>query len=290
MLELGRRNHLEVLRHTPQGLYLEAGPEHDGVLLPTRWVTDAMRTGDTVDVFVYRDAEGRPIATTDEPYVAAGGFAFLEVVAVTPGVGVFLDWGLSKDLLVPVSELGPYDLRGIERGDGLAVAVFVDRNDRVVASCRIHRHLADGVPTLAANEAVEAFVWDTSPLGFSAVVNGRYGGLLYRSDTADEPEIGDTLTAYVKRVYDDGKIDLLRDPAGYGRVADLSATILDRLRDAGGRLDVHDKSSPEEIRAAFGCSKKAFKQAVGALYRRRVIRLVPGGIEMSDADAAEDAD
>jgi len=281
MIRMGRFNQMTIARETPQGLYLNAGAEQDAVLLPTRWVTPYMQIGGRVDVFLYCDSEGRPIATTDLPLVEAGQFACLEVLHVKDGVGAFLDWGLSKDLLLPGSAWAGQRLRV---GDRVTVAVFIDGAGRVVASCELDRHFPTTPPGYAVNDPVDALVYGESPLGWKAVVNQAYSGLLYRSDTADDVQVGSEVVAYVKRVYADGKIDLRRDPAGYGRVAPLSDRILAALDASGGRLAVGDKSSPEEIRLAFDTSKKAFKQAVGALYKRRRIRLVDGGIERAEDD------
>ena len=280
MIRMGRFNQMTVARETPQGLYLNAGAEQDAILLPTRWVTPYMQIGGRVDVFLYRDSEGRPIATTDLPHVEAGQFACLEVLHVKDGVGAFLDWGLSKDLLLPGSAWAGQRFRA---GDRATVAVVIDANDRVVASCELDRYFPTTPPSYAVNDPVDALVYAESPLGWKAVVNQAYSGLLYRSDTAGELRVGEEIVAYVKQVYDNGKIDLLRDPAGYGRVASLSEQILEKLDAAGGRLEIGDKSTPEAIRAAFDCSKKAFKQAVGALYKQRVIQLVDGGIERAEA-------
>ncbi len=280
MTRMGRFNQMTVARSTPQGLYLNAGPEQDAILLPTRWVTPYMQIGGRVDVFLYRDSEGRPIATTDLPHVEAGQFACLEVLHVKDGVGAFLDWGLSKDLLLPGSAWAGQRFRA---GDRVTVAVYVDGADRVVASCELDRYFPTDPPGYAVNDPVDALVYAESPLGYKAVVNQAYSGLLYRSDMAGGLKVGDELVAYVKQVYADGKIDLQRDPSGYGRVASLSEQILAKLDAHGGRLAVCDKSPPEAIRGAFGCSKKAFKQAVGALYKQRVVRLMDGGIERADA-------
>ena len=221
MPQMGRFNQMTVARETPQGLYLNAGAEQDAILLPNRWVTPYMQVGGRVDVFLYRDSEGRPIATTDLPHVEAGQFACLEVLHVKDGVGAFLDWGLSKDLLLPGSAWAGQRFRV---GDRVTVAVFVDGNERVIASCELDRHFPATPPGYAVNDPVDALIYAESPLGWKAVVNQAYSGLLYRADTADTPQtlkVGDEVVAYVKRVYDDGKIDLQRDPSGYGRVDPL---------------------------------------------------------------------
>lgn len=284
MIQMGRFNQMTVARETPQGLYLNAGAEQDAILLPTRWVTPYMQIGGRVDVFLYRDSEGRPIATTDLPHVEVGQFACLEVLHVKDGVGAFLDWGLSKDLLLPGSEWAGKRFR---EGDRVSVAVYIDESDRIVASCRLELHFPTDPPGYGVNDPVDALIYGESPLGWKAVVNQAYSGLLYRGDTADTLRVGDEVVAYVKRVYDDGKIDLQRDPSGYGRVEALCERILETLDANGGQMSIGDKSSPADIRAAFDASKKAFKQALGALYKQRLIRLVDGGIERVQESAQE---
>lgn len=277
MIQFGRFNTLEILRDTPPGLYLDAGEDYDGILLPRRWVTPGMAIGDTVEVFLYKDSEGRPIATTDLPLVEVGQFANLTVLSVVEGVGVFLDWGLSKDLLLPFNEHSDRELRV---GDRVIVAVFLDDSDRIVASSRrFDRFFPADPPHYQRNDPVDLLIYGESPLGYKAIVNQTYSGLLYHAETPGKLSPGDELVAYVKDVYEDAKIDLMRDPAGYGRVDPLTQKILQALDAADGRLPLNDKSSPEAIRAALDTSKKAFKQALGALYKQRQIRFTETGIE-----------
>ncbi len=282
MIHLGRFNTMRILRETPPGLYLDAGEDYDGILLPRRWITPDMTVGDTVEVFLYHDSEGRPIATTDLPHVQVGGFANLAVVSVVDRVGIFLDWGLSKDLLLPFNEHGN---RELHIGDRVIVAVFLDDQQRVVAASRqFDRFFPADPPHYQRNDPVDALIYGESPLGYKCIVNQTYSGLLYHADThAPHGTLaaGDELVAYVKDVYEDGKIDLLRDPAGYGRVESLAEQILQALDDPRHEhtLPLNDKSSPEAIRATFNTSKKAFKQALGQLYKQRHIRFTDNGIE-----------
>lgn len=277
MIQFGRFNTLEILRETPPGLYLDAGPDYDGILLPRRWVTPGMVVGTRVEVFLYKDSEGRPIATTDLPHVEVGQFANLTVLSIVEGVGVFLDWGLSKDLLLPFSE---HSDRELAVGDKVIVAVTLDTADRIVAASRqLDRFFPADPPHYQRNDPVDILIYGESPLGYKSIVNQTYSGLLYHSDTPGKLLPGDELVAYVKDVYEDGKIDLLRDPAGYDRVLPLTEKILQALDAADGHLPLNDKSSPEAIRAQFDTSKKAFKQALGALYKQRHIRFTDTGIQ-----------
>jgi len=277
MIQFGRFNTLEILRDTPPGLYLDAGEDYDGILLPRRWVTPDMQPGTRVQVFLYQDSEGRPIATTDLPHVQVGQFANLTVLSLVEGVGLFLDWGLSKDLLLPLSEHSGRDV-----GDRVIVAVTLDTSGRIVAASRqLDRFFPADPPHYQRNDPVDILIYGESPLGYKAIVNQTYSGLLYHSDTPTKLNAGDELVAYVKDVYEDGKIDLLRDPAGYSRVESLAEKILQALDDPNsqGNLPLNDKSSPDAIRATFNTSKKAFKQALGQLYKQRQIQFTNHGIQ-----------
>ena len=274
MADLGKRNSLRILREAAPGLYLDGG-RHGEILLPGRYIPRGAKPGGKIDVFVYRDSEDRLVATTEVPSAIVGEFALLRVASVHPKIGAFLDWGLQKDLLLPIAEQS----RRLRAGEWVLVRVLLDsKTDRILASTRLSRWLNLSPPTYAGGEAVRLLIEGETPLGFNAIVNEAHTGLLYHSDLAGPLTVGQRLDGFVRRVRPDGKIDLALDRAGYRRVGPLTEQIMEELKAEGGHLPYHDKSSPEEIRAAFGVSKKAFKQAVGALYRDRRIHLVPGGI------------
>lgn len=277
MADIGRYNRLTVLETSEHGLYLD-GRQHGKILLPTRYVMSEMTIGSKVDVFIYNDSEDRLVATTEQAFAQAGEFAYLEVVSVHPKAGAFLDWGLSKDLLLPYREQGNTHF---SVGDGAIVAVYVDEyTNRVVASTRLHNHLPSEKPPYEPNEPVQVLIYGDSPLGYKAIIDKRFRGLLYHEETSDQLEPGDQFTGYIKKVHNDGKIDLRRDPSGYGRVDIVSQAILDQLESVGGALPFNDKSSPEAIRSTFNTSKKAFKQGLGRLYKQRRIRFTQSGIEL----------
>ncbi len=276
MAELGRVNRLTVLREARPGLFLDGGA-HGEILMPGKYVPDGTEVGSVVEVFVYRDSEDRLVATTETPLAMVGDFAMLRVLSTRASLGAFLDWGLGKDLLLPRREqTGP-----VREGQLVAVRIAVDeKSDRIVASARLHRWLGQTRPRYRPEEEVQIFVTSETPLGYNAVVNGAHWGLLYHSTLAGPLTPGETLTGFVRAVRPDGKIDLALDRAGYVRVKPLSEKILQALEDAGGELPFHDKSSPEEIRDAFGVSKKAFKQAVGALYRKHRVEILPTALRL----------
>ena len=275
MVAIGQRNTLCVVQESASGLYLD-GKKLGNILLPKRYIPPGTAVGDKPDVFIYRDSEDRLVATTEVPHAMAGEFAYLKVLTASPRMGAFLDWGLSKDLLLPLRE----QARRVLAGEWVIAHVFVDpHTGRLVATTRLNRHLGLNKPAYAEGECVRLLIADETPLGYKAIVNNAHWGLLYHSNLGAPLRIGQTMKGYVRTVRADGKVDLTLDQAGYRRVASLTQQILDALEANGGRLDFDDQSSPEAIREAFGTSKKAFKQAIGALYREHKIRFANQGIE-----------
>lgn len=280
MALIGRRNQLPFLREATPGFYLDGG-SHGEILLPGRYLSRRPKPGGLVDVFVYRDSEDRLVATTESAYAAVGEFAFLRVVSVNPRIGVFLDWGLEKDLLLPLREQSS----PLRVGEWIVVRVALDpRTERLIASTRLDRYLNLAPPAYAVDAPVNVIVIGETPLGYNAVVNHAHRGLLYHSELPEPLTVGQPLDAFVRRVRPDGKIDLTlnRTRVGYQRVAPLTENILAALTtSAGGRLPLHDNSPPEEIRAAFGVSKKAFKQAIGVLFKAQRIVIEKSGIRLA---------
>ncbi len=276
MAQIGQRHRLRVTRDAPPGLYVD-GENLGEILLPGRYIPPGTRPGDFLDLFLYRDSEDRLVATTETPLACVGEFASLRVVSVHPQIGTFLDWGLPKDLLLPIRE----QRKPPRLGDSLVVYLLHDiKSDRLIATTRFDKYLSSQPPAFAAGASVTVLVAEHTPLGCKVVVEGAYAGLLYRTDLPSLPAEGSRMTCYVTAVRPDGKIDLRPDPAGYQRVGSLADQILAALKESDGRLPLHDKSSPEEIRDRFQTSKKAFKQAIGDLYKKRRIRLTPQGIEL----------
>jgi hypothetical protein len=273
MAKIGRRNILWVARIATPGVYLDGG-ERGEILLPGRYVPKGTIVGESFDVFVHRDSEDRLVATTETPRALVGEFAAFRVVSADPRIGAFLDWGLSKDLLLPIREQS----RRVSPGEWVVAYVFVDvKTDRIVATTRLNRHLNVTAPAYAE----ELLVTGRTALGYSAIVNGAHIGLLYHNELPGPLDVGQRLDGYIRAVRPDGKIDLSINPAGYGRVAPLKEQILEALSSGGGALPLGDGSSPAEIRGAFGVSKKAFKQAIGALYRERRIVIGERGIRLA---------
>lgn len=276
MALLGQFNTLRIVREAPPGLYLDGG-SHGEILLPGKYIPPGAIPGGNLEVFVYRDSEDRLVATTEKPFATVGQCASLRVVSVKTGVGAFLAWGLEKDLLLPLRE----QTRELRPRDWVLVHIALDpKSDRIIATARLNRWLNKTPPDFREGQPVKLLIESETPLGFRAIVNHTHHGLLYHSDLAQTLLVGQALDGFIRTIRPDGKIDLALDVAGYRRIAPLTEQIVEKLRSSSGRLPYHDKSTPEEIRAAFGVSKKAFKQAIGALYRDRKIHIAPQGIEL----------
>ena len=275
MIQIGKRARLKVLRFVDFGAYLDAG-ELGEVLLPRKYEPKDLAEGDEIEVFLHHDDQGRPVATTETPLAEVGQFAALKVAAVAPA-GVFLDWGISRGLFLPFRE----ERRPLREGETVVVRVLIDeRTGRAMASAKLHRFLDPDPGELRAGDKVDLLLFERTDLGYKAVVNGRHVGVLYHAEIFREVSIGERLEGWVLRVRDDGKIDLGLQAPGAGKVFDFEDELLKALRESGGRLPFGDASSPEAIHERFGVSKKTFKKATGALFRKRLVLLRPEEIEL----------
>lgn len=280
---LGKRNRLEVLREVDFGLYLDAGEIGD-VLLPSRYVPEGTKVGDIVDVFLYLDSEERLVATTEVPLIQVGEFASLEV-KWTNEYGAFLDWGLMKDLFCPFKE----QKMRMQQGHRYLVYCYIDpKTYRIVASAKTDKFLSDEMPDYRSGDTVEAIIQQRTDLGLKAIVDGRYSGMLFQNEIFQSLHVGDRVTAYVKQVRPDGKIDLkLQRHFGKLRVTDFSAQLLNYLStQPDGYCPLGDKSDADDIYNTFGVSKKTFKRGVGDLYKRRYLTIQPDGLHLTPEGAA----
>lgn len=268
-MKIGQYNLLRINRTVDFGMYLIDEDTHE-VLLPKRYITPDMHVGDDINVFVYNDSENRPVATTEEPYAVVGDFALLRVKAVNK-VGAFLDWGLSaKDLLVPFSE----QRVDMQAGRSYVVRVYLDEaSQRIVASAKLAKFLNQTEPHYYHRERVEVLVVQRSDLGYRVIVNNAHWGQIYQNETYQDVNVGDRLTAFIKQVRPDGKIDLTLAKIEKMRVDDLSDRIIQYLKDHNGEMSLTDKSTPEDINKVFECSKKDFKKALGLLYKQQKVTL-----------------
>ncbi|AUI48942.1 GntR family transcriptional regulator [Bacteroides fragilis] len=274
-IELGKFNQLEVVKQVDFGMYLDGGEEGE-ILLPTRYVPEDCKVGDWLNVFLYLDNEERLIATTLTPLVQVGEFVCLEVSWVNQ-FGAFLNWGLMKDLFVPFSE----QKMKMQVGNKYVIHAYIDDESfRIVASAKVDRYLSKEKAPYQPGEEVNILIWQKTDLGFKAIIENMYSGLLYDSEIFQTLHTGDTLKAYIKQVREDGKIDLILQKPGFEKVDDFSKTLYRYIADHGGRIGLNDKSPAEEIYDVFGVSKKTFKKAVGDLYKKRLILLHEDGIEL----------
>ncbi|RLD67996.1 MAG: GntR family transcriptional regulator [Bacteroidetes bacterium] len=273
MANIGKLNTLLVMREAEQGLYLD-GDNLGDILIPKRYVPEGTAVDDEIEVFIYTDSEDRIIATTEKPHAMVGEFGAMKVVHVNK-FGAFMDWGLMKDLFVPFRE---QKMKMLE-GNTYVVFVYLDLDtDRVAASAKLDQFLDETPPTFEQGEEVEIIIAQRTDLGYKVIINETHWGLIFKNEIFGNIQIGDKRKAYIKNMRDDDKIDVSLQKEGYERIDSVSKTILQKIEDESGFLALTDKSSPEEISATFGISKKAFKKAIGTLYKQRLIELDTHGI------------
>lgn len=275
-VELGKFNLLEVVKTVDFGVYLD-GHEDGEILLPTRYVPEGCQPGDQLNVFIYLDNEERLIATTLQPRVQVGEFACLEVAWVNE-FGAFLDWGLMKDLFCPFRE----QKMKMAKGRRYVIHAHLDDESyRIMASAKVERYLSKDIPPYKPGQEVPVMIWQRTDLGYKVIVDNRYSGLVYQNEVFSPVEIGDHLTAYVKQVRPDGKIDLSLQKYGAAKVGDFATQFLDYLKAHNGFTPLGDKSAAEDIYNTFGVSKKTFKKTVGELYKKREIVIKEDGISLN---------
>jgi predicted RNA-binding protein (virulence factor B family) len=277
MIEIGTYNTLRILRETTVGLFL-GDDEGEDVLLPNKYVPEEYEIDDMIEVFVYLDYDERKIATNLTPLIHLNEFALLEV-AIVDKVGAFMDWGLEKQLLVPFKE----QPQNLVEGRWYIIYLDIDEEtNRLYGTNRIERRLDNEELTVGRGEEVDILVYRETPLGYSVIVNHMHKGLVYKNEIHKDLRIGEKRKAYIKTIRDDNKLDISITPIGYQNVNDKNSSLIFSAIEANqGFLEVTDKSSPEQIKALFGISKKAFKKAVGHLYKERLIKLEPKGLRMT---------
>lgn len=275
MIEQGKQIELKIVKRATFGLFLgdESGEE---VLLPNKYCSEEMKPGDQIKVFVYKDSEGKKIATTLTPKIYLHEFALLKVSAVT-GVGAFMDWGLEKELMVPFRE----QKQKLEVDRWYIVYLDFDlKSDRLYASNRVERFLQNDQLSVKEGEEVTLVVLQKTDLGYSVIINHAHKGLIFDNEIFREIRVGDKLRGYVKRIREDQKIDISLQAIGFRNFNDANSELIyKKLEENEGFLAFTDKSTPEEIYAQFGISKKAFKKSLGALYKQKLIDIQPDGIK-----------
>jgi len=275
MIKIGDYNTLNVARSTSVGVFLDDG-EGTEILLPNKYVPENVQVDQSIEVFCYLDHEERPVATTLRPLVIRDQFAFLKVAQVNK-FGAFLNWGLEKQLMVPFKE---QRIR-LEEGRSCVVHCFMDEQTfRLVASTKLDKFLKKEGNTYKENDEVSLLISRKTDIGWEVIIDNEYKGLLFFSDVFRAIKIGDSCTGFIKKVREDGKIDVALEPIGIKILGAAAGRILNELKDKGGFLPLHDKSPPSDIKEMLQMSKKAFKKGVGVLYKQREIELLPDGIQL----------
>ena len=274
-INVGQFNLMRVDRKVDFGFYMDDGAE--GILLPKRFVPSGLQVDDTISVFVYHDSDNRLIATTQEPFAVVGDIAALKVVDIT-GQGAFLDWGLMKDLFVPVSQ----QLSSMRLGGKYLVKLYLDKQTgRVAATEKIDNQISNDILTVKEGEKVKLQVYRESDIGYVVIVNQVHQGLVYKNEVFTHLHIGQMIDeGFVKKIREDNKLDIGIGKQGVEKLDDDQLKLIQLLKLHKGFLPYHDKSSPEDIYAFFGISKKAFKMNVGILYKAKKITIEDAGIRL----------
>ncbi len=275
VLQIGRLNQLKVLEVTPSTIYLDAEDGNELSLPNDLAPNQEIVIGQAMEVFVCYDSEDQLIGTREIPLAQVGEFAHLKIASLEP-VGAFLDWGLEKDLFLPYSEQN----RELRAGQDVIVYVYLDNTDRICASMRLEKYLDKSPTSYQVGESVELMIISETDLGFKAIVNGQHIGVLYANEVFQDLQHGQKLPGVIKKIREDGKLDLSLQKLGHRAAEDIGPKILELLRSKGGFLPYDDKTSAEIIYQIFGVSKKKYKMALGSLYKRRLISIGPDGIRL----------
>ncbi len=276
MVKFGKINTLKVIKVMVSGITLNGGTLGE-IFLPQEEVPAHCKVDDSVEVFIYIDSKARMIATTRKPYALAGRFALLNVVS-SNSYGAFLDWGLKQDLRVPVRKQS----KRMKQGRSYIVFVHNDKSNHITASSKLEKFLGKQTINFMEGQPVDLVIGDMTPMGYKAIINNTHIGVLYKNEVFQPLEQGQEIKGFIKKIREDGKIDLSLQKFSAKAADDLSNKILSALKEHGGTLRISDKSSPEVISRLFGVSKKRYKNAIGALYKKRMItvekhciRLIP---------------
>lgn len=278
MFGLGTYQSLEILRETDPGLFLsdESGNE---VLLPHKYKPESFEVGDKIRVFLYLDNEERPIATTLEPELVLNSFGYLRCAEVSKH-GAFMDWGLEKQLFVPFKE----QARPMKEGNWYIIYLYLDeKTNRLVGSSKTQKFLQNEKLTVNKYDEIDILVSHITDKGANVIINGEHKGLIYFEDIFEDIRTGDKMKAYIKKIRDDNKIDVVLQNPGFRSIEPNAEYVLEELQAAGGFLPLHDKSDPETIKNELGLSKKSFKKAIGSLYKDKKIVIREDGIEIMES-------
>ncbi len=275
MAKIGQFNKLRVVKKLDFGIYLD-GDSHGEILMPKQYVPENCNPEDEIDCFIYLDSEDRIIATTLTPFAKVGEFAYLEVVSVS-AIGAFLKWGLPKDLFVPFRE----QKQKMEVGRFYLVYLYLDEDtNRIAASAKLEQFLLDVPPEYSVGQEVDLLIYHKTDLGYKAIINTEHLGVLYKNEVFQELRPGQKIKGYINKIREDKKIDLALRKPGFEKIDSLTDVILKKIAENNGFLEVSDKTEAGKIYELFGVSKKTFKKAIGALYKKKLIDLNDKGIRL----------
>jgi predicted RNA-binding protein (virulence factor B family) len=267
MITVGKYNNLKIAAKNSDGLSLSDGNRE--ILLPYSDVPPNIEIGDNITVFVFINKEGETIATTKKSLAEVNDFAYLTVVDLTDD-GAFLDLGIGKDVYVPTRD----QKRPMYLDEGYVVYVYLDEsNQRMLASSRLDRFIEEDDFDIDEGDEVSLLISEKTDLGYNAIINNKYIGLLYHNELFANLQVGEKRKGWIKKIRIEGKIDLSLQPLGYSHILDTKDVLLKELREQGGKIALGDKSTPEEIYERFQISKSAFKKAIGGLYKERIITI-----------------
>lgn len=269
MIKIGNYNRLLVIKSLDFGMYLTDKDATLEILLPIKYIKKDTQIGDWITVFVYNDNENRPIATTLEAYAEVGDFAFLKIVDENE-TGAFIDLGIAKDVLVPYREQKSQLQKGKK---GIFYIYFDEKSSRIAATAKWEKYIKDDIQNLQEKDEVSLLISDQTDLGFKAIINNKYLGLIYHNEIFENLQIGDIKKGFIKKIRPENKIDLSLQIVGYQHIEQSKNIILEKLYANDGVLNFGDKSTPDEINSFFGISKKAFKKMIGSLYREKLIEM-----------------
>lgn len=275
MLQIGNYNKLEITRINAAGAVFKT--DEGDALLPLRLLPGGAEIGTLLDVFVYLDSDERLSATTRRPRAVVGDFALLKVIETTT-VGSFLDWGLEKDLLLPFGE----QLEPVRRGDQVLVRIYLHSSGRVTASAKLDKFLYPIDNSLKEGNEVKIQVYSFTDLGAKVIINERFGGLIFNTELVVKPKIGERLSGFIKKIREDGKVDITLRQGGVLDAEKDRRILLEALKAQNGFIPLTDKSSPETIANTLRMSKKSFKKALGGLYKEGTVLMELNGIRLKN--------
>ncbi len=276
MVNIGDWNVLKSIKKSEFGIFFDGGDDGE-ILLPKRYVPEEFNVGDSLNVFILFDSEDRLVATTQAPKVKLHEFATLRVVSTT-AVGAFLDWGLPKDLFLPFAE----QTHKLTLGEPVLIYVYADKSDRLSATMRIEKYISKDVSGLTEGQTVQVIPFVKTDLGYKCLIENKNLGMLFDNEVFQDLKYGEPLSAFIRKIRPDGKIDLaLQIKTGHKAADDIGPKILDLLEKNNGYLDITDKTSAERIYELFGASKKKYKIALGGLYKKRLITIEDGGVRLT---------